>query len=41
MRSQCADIWGRNLGDESRSVSEAVSHRKNNAVNDLWSDIER
>jgi len=34
-------LWGRNLGDESRGVSEAVSHREENAENDLRNDIER
>ena len=34
------NVWDRNLGDESRGVSEAVSHREKNAENDLWSDIE-
>ena len=24
---QCVDVWGRDLGDESRGFSEAVSHR--------------
>ena len=24
----CVDVWGRNLGDESRTVSEAVSYRE-------------
>ena len=37
---QHVDVWGRNLGDESRVVSEAVSHREENAENDLWSDNE-
>ena len=32
-------LWGRNLVDESRGVSEAVSHREKNAENDLQSDI--
>ena len=40
MCSQCVDIWGRNLGDESKSVSEAVRHREENAENALWSDVE-
>ena len=39
MCSQRVDVWGRNLCDESRSVSEAASHRKN-AENDLQSDVE-
>ena len=29
MRSQRADVWDRDLGDESRDVSEDVSHREN------------
>ena len=33
-------VWGRNLGDESMGVSEAVSNRQENAENDLWSDVE-
>ena len=39
MCSQHVDICGRNLGDESRGVSEAVSHRQENAENDLRSDV--
>ena len=39
MCSQHVDVWGRNLADGSRSVSEAVSHRERNAENDL-SDVE-
>jgi hypothetical protein len=31
--SQHVDIWGRNLGDESRGGSEAVSHIEKNAEN--------
>ena len=38
---QHVDLWGRNLGDESRGVSENVTHREKNAKNDLWSDVER
>ena len=38
--SQHVDVGGRNLGDESRAVSEAVTHREKNAENDLWSDVE-
>ena len=34
MCSQCVDVWSRDLGDESRAVSEAVSHREENAKND-------
>ena len=37
---QCVDVLGRNLGDESRDVSEAASHREENAENELWSDVE-
>ena len=40
MCSQHVDVWSRNLGDESRGVSEAVSHREENVENDLWSDGE-
>ena len=29
--SQHVDIWGRDLGDESRGFSEAASHREENA----------
>ena len=25
----CVDVWGRDLGDESRGFSEAASHREN------------
>ena len=28
---QCVDVWGRDLGDESKGFSEAASHRKENA----------
>ena len=38
--SQCVGVWGRNLGNESRGVSEAASHREENAENDLCSDVE-
>ena len=38
--SHRVDVCDRNLGDESRSVSEAVSHREENAENDLWGDVE-
>ena len=31
MCSQCVDVWGRDLGDESRGFSEAASHREENA----------
>ena len=31
---------GQNFGDESRGVSEAASHREENAENDLRKDIE-
>ena len=34
------DVWGRNLSNESKGVSEAASHSKKNAKNDLWNDIE-
>ena len=37
---QHADVWGKNLGDESSGVSEAASHREKNAEHDLWSDVE-
>ena len=37
---QHVDVWGRDLGVESKAVSEAVSHREENAQNDLWSDNE-
>ena len=37
---QCVDVWGRNLGDESMGVSEAMNHREQNAENDLQSDGE-
>ena len=37
---RCVDVWGRNLGNESRGASDAVSHREENANNGLWSDIE-
>ena len=40
MCSQHVDVWGRVLGDESRSFSEAASHREENALNDLLSDVE-
>ena len=40
MYSQHADVWGRNLSDESRGVSEAACHRKKNAKNDMQSDVE-
>ena len=40
MRLQHVGVWGRNLGNESRGVSEAVSHRDENAENDLYSDID-
>ena len=40
MCSQCVDVWGRNLGVKSGGVSEAVSHREENAENDMQSDIE-
>ena len=40
MCSQHIDIWGRNLGDKSGGVSEAASHREENAENDLRSDVE-
>ena len=39
MCSQRVDVWGRDLGDESKGFSEAVSHREN-ASNDLRSDVE-
>ena len=32
------DVWGRNLGDDSRGVSEAASHIEENA---LQSDVQR
>ena len=28
---QCVDVWGRDLGDESRGFLEAASHREENA----------
>ena len=28
---QCVDVWSRDLGNESKGVSEAVSHREENA----------
>ena len=37
---RCVDIWGINLGSESRGVSETASHREENAENDLQSDVE-
>ena len=37
---QHVDIWSRDLDDESRGISEAVSHREENAENDLWSAVE-
>ena len=37
---QHVDVWGRNLGDESRGISETASHREENAENDLCSDVE-
>ena len=37
---QHVDVWGRNLGDESRDVSEIASHREENAETDLRSDSE-
>ena len=37
---QRVDVWSRDLVDESRGVSEAASHREENAKNDLRSDIE-
>ena len=40
MFSQHVNIWSRNLGDEIRGVSEAASHREENAENDLRSDVE-
>ena len=40
MSFQCVDVWGRDLGDESRGFSEAVTHREENVENDLWSDVE-
>ena len=40
MYLQCVDVWGRNLDNESMAVSEAVSYRKKNVENDLWSDSE-
>ena len=36
---QRVDVWGRDLGDESRGFSEAASHREENAYNDLRSDV--
>ena len=40
MCSQRVDVWGRDLGDESRGFSEAASHVVENAKNDLQSDVE-
>ena len=37
---QHVDVWGRNLVDESRDVSEAASHREENDENDLQSAVE-
>ena len=37
---QHIDVWDRNLGDESRSVSDAASHREKNTENDMQSDNE-
>ena len=37
---QHVDIWGRDLGNESRGVSVVVSNREENAKNDLQSDVE-
>ena len=37
---QRVDIWCRNLGDESKGVSEAASHREKNAEKDLQNDVE-
>ena len=31
MCSQCVDVWGRDLGNESSGFSEAASHREENA----------
>ena len=39
MCSQRVVVRGRDLGNESRGFSEAVSHREENAQNDLWSDV--
>ena len=33
--SQHIDVWGRNMGNERRGVSEAASHREENGENDL------
>ena len=41
MCSQHVNIRATNLDDESRSVSEAASHRDENAENDLLSDVEK
>ena len=38
--SQHVDVWDRNLGNESRDVSEAASHREKNAENDLPRNVE-
>lgn len=35
MRSQCVDVWGRNLGNDGRGVSEAMSHREEYAEDDV------
>ena len=40
MCSQRVDVRGRDLSDESRGVSEAASHREENAENDLRSNVE-
>ena len=37
---QHVNVWGKDLGDESRRFSEAARHREKNAKNDLQSDIE-
>ena len=37
---QRVDVWGRDLGNESRGFSEVVSHREESAENDLQSDTE-
>ena len=40
MCSQRVDIWGIDFGDESKGISVAASHRKENSENDLRSDDE-
>ena len=37
---QRVEVWGRDLGNESRHFSEAASHRAENAKNDLRSEVD-